>query len=111
MVENLGEGDADGILEPGKSLVFAVLEVCLCVLVRQIPSLNPTSVNSATASGTNGSLICGGTFKQKKGHSPHAPLVNRALDTMGQLPKLCSPQGKFISARTVREFRPEVCGT
>ncbi|XP_073980275.1 HEAT repeat-containing protein 5B isoform X3 [Rhodnius prolixus] len=101
VVENLGEGDADGILEPGKSLVFAVLEVCLCVLVRQIPSLNPTSVNSATASGTNGSLICGGTFKQKKGHSPHAPLVNRALDTMGQLPKLCSPQGAVSILPTV----------
>ena len=31
----LGEGGADGHIEPGKSVSFASLEVCLCILVRK----------------------------------------------------------------------------
>ncbi|KAK9498320.1 hypothetical protein O3M35_002979 [Rhynocoris fuscipes] len=103
-IENLGEGNGDGLLEPGKSLVFAVLEVCLCVLVRQIPSLNPIAGNNGTNTSNNANnaaIICGGIFKQKKGYQLHAPLVNRALDTMGQLPKLCSPQGAVSILPTV----------
>ena len=29
----LGEGGAEGEIEPGKSVAFATLEVCLCILV------------------------------------------------------------------------------
>ncbi|KAF7287767.1 hypothetical protein GWI33_003401 [Rhynchophorus ferrugineus] len=38
----LGEGGNDGELDPNKSLVFAALEICLCLIVRQIPALSPT---------------------------------------------------------------------
>ncbi|KAF4532737.1 hypothetical protein B566_EDAN011929 [Ephemera danica] len=37
----LGEGEDSGDLTPGRSLVFAALEVTLCMLVRQLPALNP----------------------------------------------------------------------
>ncbi len=30
----LGEGGESGSIEPGKSVAFATLEVCLCILVR-----------------------------------------------------------------------------
>ena len=47
----LGEGGADGHVEPGRSVVFATLEVCLCVLVRHYPDLSPraASINSVMA--------------------------------------------------------------
>ena len=47
----LGEGGDDGLLEPGRSVVFATLEVCLCVLVRHYPDLSPraASINSVMA--------------------------------------------------------------
>lgn len=37
-----GEGETEGRIHQGKSIVFATLEVCMCVLVRQFPSINPT---------------------------------------------------------------------
>lgn len=36
-----GEGRDTGGLVPGRSLVFAALELCLCVLVRKLPQLSP----------------------------------------------------------------------
>uniref|UniRef100_A0A673BSA6 HEAT repeat-containing protein 5A n=1 Tax=Sphaeramia orbicularis TaxID=375764 RepID=A0A673BSA6_9TELE len=36
-----GEGRDTGGLIPGRSLVFAALELCLCVLVRKLPQLSP----------------------------------------------------------------------
>ncbi|XP_014249011.1 HEAT repeat-containing protein 5B isoform X1 [Cimex lectularius] len=84
--ENLGEGGADGNdLEPGKSLVFAVLEVCLCLLVHQIPALNP-SVNSTMQASSQPQFFAG--LSEAK-----LQLVNKALDSMGKLPDLCSPLG------------------
>ncbi|VVC95114.1 unnamed protein product [Leptidea sinapis] len=41
VVHTLGEGGPTGDLAPGKSLVFACLEVCVCLLVRRLPSLSP----------------------------------------------------------------------
>ncbi len=32
------EGGDGGVLAPATSLVFAALEVCLCLLVRQVPT-------------------------------------------------------------------------
>ena len=76
-LDNVGEGGASGDLTPGKSLVFAVLEVCLCLLVGQLPALNPSPQ----------------TVSPRPQRRPHPPLVARALDTMGRLPTLTSPAG------------------
>ncbi|KAK2577979.1 hypothetical protein KPH14_008413 [Odynerus spinipes] len=79
----LGEGGETGELIPGKSLVFALLEVCLCLLVRQIPALNPNP-GSATA------------ILSQKGYIPteeSGKLIASALSIMESLPVLCSPQG------------------
>lgn len=80
----LGEGEESGELAPGKSLVFAVLEVCLCLLVRQIPALNPNP-DGATA------------ILSQKGYVPSeesGKLIALSLNIMESLPTLCSPQGK-----------------
>ncbi|XP_063832708.1 HEAT repeat-containing protein 5B-like [Ostrinia nubilalis] len=41
VVHTLGEGGPTGDLPPGKSLVFAALELCVCLLVRRLPALSP----------------------------------------------------------------------
>lgn len=79
----LGEGKESGELVPGKSLVFAILEVCLCLLVRQIPALNPNP-GGATA------------ILSQKGYVPSeesGKLISLSLNIMESLPTLCSPQG------------------
>ena len=35
------EGGEDGEIDVGSSTVFALLEVCVCVLIRSMPSINP----------------------------------------------------------------------
>lgn len=82
-VELLGEGGSTGELVPGQSLVFATLEVCLCLLVHQIPALNP-SPSAAT-------ILCSPHCLQPNEES--GKLIASALGTMENLPKLCSPQG------------------
>ena len=56
----LGEGGDDGHIEPGRSVVFATLEVCLCVLVRHYPDLSPraASINSVMAMQVQFIYVC-----------------------------------------------------
>ena len=39
------EGEVD--LTPGQSLVFGVMEICMCVLTKQLPNLLPSSASSS----------------------------------------------------------------
>ncbi|XP_076643444.1 HEAT repeat-containing protein 5B isoform X1 [Halictus rubicundus] len=90
-VDLLGEGEESGELIPGKSLVFAILEVCLCLLVRQIPALNPNP------GGTTAIL-------SQKGYIPSeesGKLIAAALNIMESLPTLCSPQGAIAILPTL----------
>lgn len=79
----MGEGEESGELQPGQSLVFAMLEVCLCLLARQIPALNPNPGGAAA-------------ILSQKGYVPSeesGKLIAIALNVMESLPNLCSPQG------------------
>ena len=82
-----GEGGLDGVLTPGKSVAFAALEVCLCVLVRHYPELSPRAANLSSAA----------ALRARSGHhrslQGHADLVNQAVDLLSRLPDLCSPSG------------------
>jgi hypothetical protein len=85
-VDLLGEGGSTGEIVPGQSLVFAVLEVCLCLLVRQLPALNPAP---------------GPTPIVRQHHNlppteESGQLIAAALSCMECLPRLCSPQGKYL---------------
>ncbi|XP_034252934.1 HEAT repeat-containing protein 5B isoform X2 [Thrips palmi] len=90
-VDLLGEGSSSGEITPGQSLVFAALEVCLCLLVRALPALNPTPIVSPVSLARPGqphSAECG-------------QLVASALNVMEELPGLCSPNGAVAILPTV----------
>lgn len=79
----LGEGGEEGLITPGQSVVFAVLEVCLCLLVRQIPALNPNPGGATAILSQRRYLPC-----EKSGK-----LIAAALNVLETLPSLCSPSG------------------
>jgi hypothetical protein len=54
-------------MSPGKSVVFAALEVCLCALLRQIPSLNPQA--PATGFHSHGIFAGRGSMYQVRGRT------------------------------------------
>ena len=78
----IGEGGDSGDIIPGKSLVFASLEVCLCVLVRHLPALNPA--------------IPGAHHTQSRNRltDDACQLISNVLQLMTQLPPLCSHAGQ-----------------
>uniref|UniRef100_A0A8C4TQF6 HEAT repeat-containing protein 5A n=1 Tax=Falco tinnunculus TaxID=100819 RepID=A0A8C4TQF6_FALTI len=82
-----GEGKDTGGLVPGKSLVFATLELCVCILVRQLPQLNPKlTCSPAVQSGKHLLLSEDGSR-----------LVAAALVILSDVPAICSPEGMPIS--------------
>ncbi|XP_051881474.1 HEAT repeat-containing protein 5A isoform X2 [Pristis pectinata] len=86
-----GEGSDTGGLVPGKSLVFATLELTLSVLVRQLPQLNPKLVNSPIGSSGKPQLLSEDGIK----------LVVAALRILSELISVCSPTGSVSILPTV----------
>ena len=85
VVHTLGEGGPTGDLPPGKSLVFACLEVCICLLVRRLPALSPLKQEGNV-----------GIIGVRKGLGVHGDtLLIKSLASMSQLTTLTSPQGDF----------------
>ena len=79
-----GEGGIEGELLPGTSLVFAALEVCLCLLVQFYPSIDPGNSNNSNVKNFKTAM---------KSAKADEELVAAALDIMGLLPSVCSVQG------------------
>nr|XP_033808052.1 HEAT repeat-containing protein 5A isoform X2 [Geotrypetes seraphini] len=86
-----GEGRDTGGLVPGKSLVFAALELCLCILVRQLPQLNPK---------LSGSPGCKPGRPQALSEDG-SQLVSAALVILAGLPPICSPEGSVSVLPTI----------
>ncbi|XP_029454843.1 HEAT repeat-containing protein 5A isoform X1 [Rhinatrema bivittatum] len=86
-----GEGRDTGGLVPGKSLVFAALELCLCILVRQLPQLNPK------LSGSPGCKL----GKPQALSEDGSQLVSAALVILTDLPSICSPEGSVSVLPTI----------
>lgn len=91
----LGEGGETGEIVPGQSVIYAVLEVCLCLFVRQIPTMNPSSNTRLTTEHLQNKMKinANGTFTLGE---DNGMLVANALQCMEGLTQICSPQGKFI---------------
>ncbi|GJQ66814.1 hypothetical protein Trydic_g18582 [Trypoxylus dichotomus] len=89
-IDLLGEGGDSGEITPGKSLVFAVLEVCLCLIVRQLPALSPTP---------NSTIISSMRIGQNQEDSSR--LISLAVCSIENLHKLCSPKGAISILPTV----------
>ncbi|XP_078491480.1 HEAT repeat-containing protein 5B-like [Ciona intestinalis] len=85
------EGGEDGSIEAGRSLVFASLEICMCVLVRKMPSVNPTFRTTS------------GDYQPKRGPLPTegATLVSTALNLLTDVLDLCSPRGCLTILPTI----------
>ncbi|XP_075387336.1 HEAT repeat-containing protein 5A isoform X2 [Tenrec ecaudatus] len=86
-----GEGKDTGGLVPGKSLVFATLELCVCILVRQLPGLNPKLTGSPGVQ----------TAKPQMLSEDASKLVSAALAILAELPAVCSPEGSISVLPTI----------
>ncbi|NWW65189.1 HTR5A protein, partial [Ifrita kowaldi] len=86
-----GEGKDTGGLVPGKSLVFATLELCVCILVRQLPQLNPKLTCSPAVQPGRHLLL------SEDGRR----LVAAALVILSDVPAVCSPEGSVSVLPTI----------
>ncbi|XP_015270694.1 PREDICTED: HEAT repeat-containing protein 5A [Gekko japonicus] len=86
-----GEGKDTGGLIPGKSLVFATLEMCVCILVRQLPQLNPKITGSPGITAGKPQLLSENGSK----------LVSAALAILSDVPAVCSPEGSIAVLPTI----------
>lgn len=86
-----GEGKDTGGLVPGKSLVFATLELCMCILVRQLPELNPKLTGSPGIKAAKPQMLSEDGSK----------LVSAALVILSELPAVCSPEGSISILPTI----------
>ncbi|XP_055929916.1 HEAT repeat-containing protein 5B-like isoform X2 [Argiope bruennichi] len=80
---SLGEGGETGVITPEKSVVFSILENCLCLVVRQLPQISP-SLASSTGTVVQNSK-CTKIITEESGL-----LILAALKVAVQLPVLCS---------------------
>uniref|UniRef100_A0A452GSW0 HEAT repeat-containing protein 5A n=1 Tax=Gopherus agassizii TaxID=38772 RepID=A0A452GSW0_9SAUR len=86
-----GEGKDTGGLVPGKSLVFATLELCVCILVRQLPQLNPKVTGSPALKAGKPQLLS----------ESGSRLVAAALVILSDIPSVCSPEGSVSVLPTI----------
>lgn len=94
----LGEGGETGEIRPGTSLAYAVLEVCLCVFVRQIPTMNPGSSAKLTCDQLQQQLrrernAANNCSNSNQLGEDNGMLVASALSSLESLTQLCSPLG------------------
>uniref|UniRef100_A0A6B0VFZ6 HEAT repeat-containing protein 5A n=2 Tax=Ixodes ricinus TaxID=34613 RepID=A0A6B0VFZ6_IXORI len=92
---SIGEGadNNGGELQAGRSVVHALLEVCLCLLVRHLPQLSPTLANAVHGAGR--------AQGARRLDADTGELVAAALGVMADLPLLCSPAGCMTVVPTI----------
>ncbi|XP_004627775.1 HEAT repeat-containing protein 5B [Octodon degus] len=86
----LGEGGDSGGLIPGKSLVFATMELLMFILVRHMPQLSTKMSDSPTHLSTKTQLS-----------EESARLVAATVTILSDLPSLCSPAGCMTILPTI----------
>ncbi|XP_049284271.1 HEAT repeat-containing protein 5B isoform X3 [Anopheles funestus] len=99
-VDYLGEGGEEGEILPGKSLVYAVLEVVLCLLARQIPGMNPSQSTRVANEQLQRQLAQAQNGLIKLGDD-NCLLVASAIQSLNDLPALCSPLGALSILPTI----------
>lgn len=81
---SLGEGGETGELVPGKSLVFAAMELLVFILVRHLPQLNTRVKESPSHV----------ALRPQRLPEESARLVANTVSILAGLPSLCSPAGE-----------------
>uniref|UniRef100_A0A8C9T2G7 HEAT repeat-containing protein 5B n=1 Tax=Scleropages formosus TaxID=113540 RepID=A0A8C9T2G7_SCLFO len=87
----LGEGGDTGELLPGKSLVFAAMELLVFILVRHLPQLNARVADSPSHP----------AHKPQRLPDDSARLVAATVAVLAELPSLCSPAGSMTILPTI----------
>ncbi|XP_072293434.1 HEAT repeat-containing protein 5B isoform X2 [Eucyclogobius newberryi] len=87
----LGEGGDTGELVPGKSLVFACMELLVFILVRHLPQLN-TKVKESPSHAA---------LRPQRLSEDSARLVAHTVSILAELPSLCTPAGSMTILPTV----------
>ncbi|CAH2250081.1 HEAT repeat-containing 5B [Pelobates cultripes] len=87
----LGEGEESGGLMPGKSLVFAAMELLMFILVRHMPQLSSKMSDSPSHLAT----------KTQQLSEESARLVASTATILAELPSLCSPAGCMTILPTI----------
>lgn len=100
VLDLLGEGGESGDIVPGQSLVYAVLEVCLCLFARQIPTMNPSKSMRLTNEHLQNQLKNNGNGTLQISEDS-GMLIAGALQCLEQLTQLCSPKGALEIVPTV----------
>lgn len=90
-VPGLGEGGDTGELVPGKSLVFACMELLVFILVRHLPQLN-TKVKESPSHAA---------LRPQRLPEESARLVANTVSILAELPSLCTPAGSMTILPTV----------
>ncbi|CAD5225791.1 unnamed protein product [Bursaphelenchus okinawaensis] len=82
-----GFDSASGKIKHTTSLTFATLEVCLCVLVRQIPQINSELTKGRQP-----------IHHRKYSRLPYesAELIKKAIDLLNEVPSLSSERGSLV---------------
>ena len=89
-IADLGEGGEEGLIKPGQAVSFAVLEVCLAVLVRYLPAVSPRAAQSSSVI----AMQARGRTRYSACLTPdQAGLVGAAVGVVAGLPTLLSPAG------------------
>uniref|UniRef100_A0A8B9QLQ6 HEAT repeat-containing protein 5B n=1 Tax=Apteryx owenii TaxID=8824 RepID=A0A8B9QLQ6_APTOW len=86
----LGEGGESGGLVPGKSLVFAAMELLMFILVRHMPHLSSKVSDSPSHNSAKSHLS-----------EESARLVAATVTILSDLPSLCSPAGCMTILPTI----------
>lgn len=86
-ISTVGERGDDCEIQAGKSVVYPLLELCLCVLVRQFPELSPTSFTSSHPSNHQRTS----TYF----NADSVTLICTSLDILSLLPSICSAKGSL----------------
>lgn len=101
-IDQMGEGGSSGEITPGSSHIYAVLEVCLCLFVRQIPTMNPGAANTVQF---RQDLIAKTALSSQsffnKLAEDNGRLVASALECVEELTTLCSPKGALAILPTI----------
>ena len=92
---SLGEGGESGDILPGRNIAYAIMEACVCVLLRQIPSLNPPD-------GTSKSAVSQ-PYQSKPSvlTETGTKLVCTAVEILASIPDICSPAGSLTVLPTI----------
>ncbi|XP_060895385.1 HEAT repeat-containing protein 5B isoform X1 [Labrus mixtus] len=88
---SFGEGGDSGELVPGKSLVFAAMELLVFILVRHLPQLNSRVKESPSHV----------LLRPQRLPEDSARLVANTVSILAELPSLCSPAGSMTILPTV----------